>query len=87
MRFFLGSSFKGKWSSNGYQPYFAQRGFGFDDYVRGYEYYVVDGQDFWLSKTVLKSDCEPRRINLLIVFGTGNNFTMCFESRGDEKTL
>ncbi len=53
-RLFLGSSFKGKWSSNSYQPYFAQRGFGFDDYVRGYEYYVVDGQDFWLSKTVLK---------------------------------
>ena len=53
-RFFLGSSFKGKWSSDAYQPYFAQRGFGFDDYVRGYEYYVVDGQDFWLSKTVLK---------------------------------
>jgi hypothetical protein len=53
-RFFLGSSFKGKWSSDGNQPYFSQKGFGFDDYVRGYEYYVVDGQDFWLSKTVLK---------------------------------
>jgi len=53
-RFFIGSSFKGKWSSDGNQPYFSQRGFGFDDYVRGYEYYVVDGQDFWLSKTVLK---------------------------------
>jgi outer membrane protein assembly factor BamA len=53
-RFFLGSSFKGKWASNGYQPYFSQRGLGFDDYVRGYEYYVVDGQNFWLSKTILK---------------------------------
>ncbi|MEC7646397.1 MAG: POTRA domain-containing protein [Bacteroidota bacterium] len=53
-RLFLGSSFKGKWSSSGYQPYFAQEGFGFDDYVRGYEYYVIDGQDFWLSKTILK---------------------------------
>ena len=53
-RFFLGSSFKSKWSSYGYQPYFVQEGFGFDDYVRGYEYYVIDGQDFWLSKTVLK---------------------------------
>ena len=53
-RFFIGSSFKSKWSSEGYQPYFSQEGFGFDDYVRGYEYYVVDGQDFWLSKTILK---------------------------------
>lgn len=53
-RYFLGSSFKAKLSSNEYQPYFVLKGFGFNDYVRGYEYYVVDGQDFWLSKTVLK---------------------------------
>ena len=53
-RLFLGSSFKFKWSSNGYQPYFFQKGLGFDDYVRGYEYYVIDGQNFWLSKTVFK---------------------------------
>ena len=53
-RLFIGSSFKAKVSSDGYQPYFAQKGFGFNDYVRGYEYYVLDGQDFWLSKTVLK---------------------------------
>ena len=53
-RIFLGSALKGKWSSDGYQPYFAQNGLGFDDYVRGYEYYVIDGQDFWLTKTALK---------------------------------
>mgnify|MGYP006139606093 FL=1 len=27
---------------------------GYDDYVRGYEYYVVDGQSYWLSKTAAK---------------------------------
>ena len=53
-RIFLGSSFKAKWTSSGEQPYFIQKGFGFDDYVRGYEYYVVDGQDFWLSKNALR---------------------------------
>jgi len=53
-RLFLGSGLKGKWSSYAYQPYFSQKGFGFEDYVRGYEYYVIDGQDFWLSKTALK---------------------------------
>ncbi len=51
---FLGSSFKFKITSDEYQPYFMQKGFGFEDYVRGYEYYVVDGQEFWLSKTILK---------------------------------
>ena len=53
-RLFLGSSFKGKLSSVGFQPYFVQEGLGFDDYVRGYEYYVVDGQNLWLSKTALR---------------------------------
>ena len=52
--FHFGSSLKGKWSSEGYQPYFAQSAFGFEDYVRGYEYYVIDGQKFLLSKTVFK---------------------------------
>ena len=53
-RFFMGSSFKARLSSSRNQPYFSQKGFGFSDYVRGYEYYVIDGQDFWLSKTILK---------------------------------
>ncbi len=53
-RLFLGSSFAVKLASNGYQPYSHEEGFGYNDYVRGYEYYVVDGQQFWLSKTALK---------------------------------
>ena len=53
-RLFLGSSFAIKLASYGYQPYSQEEGFGYNDYVRGYEYYVVDGQQFWLSKTALK---------------------------------
>jgi hypothetical protein len=53
-RLFLGSSFTVKLASYGYQPYSQEEGFGYNDYVRGYEYYVVDGQQFWLSKTALK---------------------------------
>ena len=41
-------------ASFGTSVYFSSQTLGFDDYVRGYEYYVVDGQDFWLSKTILK---------------------------------
>ena len=26
----------------------------FDNYVRGYEYYVIDGQKYWLSKTAIR---------------------------------
>jgi outer membrane protein assembly factor BamA len=53
-RLFLGSSFAVKLASCGCQPYSQEEGFGYNDYVRGYEYYVVDGQQFWLSKTALK---------------------------------
>jgi outer membrane protein assembly factor BamA len=37
------------------QPYYLQRGLGFgNDYVRGFEYYVIDGQQTLLSKVFLK---------------------------------
>ncbi len=42
-----------KFSSPVKQPYYTQKGFGYKlDYVSGYEYYVVDGQSFWLGKLV-----------------------------------
>ena len=53
-RFYIGSSFKAKYSTEGYQPYFIQKAMGYIDYVRGYEYYVLDGQSYWLSKTAIK---------------------------------
>ena len=51
---FLGSSFNLRLTSKEEQPYFSQKGFGFQQYVRGYEYYVIDGQSYWLSRTALK---------------------------------
>ena len=53
-RFYIGSSFKAKYSTEGEQPYFIQKALGYQDYVRGYEYYVVDGQSYCLSKTAVK---------------------------------
>lgn len=34
--------------------YSFQRGLGYDDYVRGYEYYVIDGQNYGLLRSNLK---------------------------------
>lgn len=34
--------------------YSFQRGLGYDDFVRGYEYYVIDGQNYGLLRTNLK---------------------------------
>jgi hypothetical protein len=54
-KWFAGTSIKGKISSANYQPYYLQRALGYlFDYVRGYEYYVIDGQHFVLGKTNLK---------------------------------
>lgn len=53
-RFFLGSSLKIKKSTSKYQPYFSQESLGFDNYIRGYEYYVIDNQEYWISKTIMK---------------------------------
>ena len=48
---YFASGITAKYSSNDRQPYFLQSALGFNrDFVRGYEYYVIDGQDFFLIK-------------------------------------
>ena len=53
-KFFIGSSFKIKKSTSKSQVYFSQESLGFDTYIRGYEYYVIDNQEYWISKTIMK---------------------------------
>ena len=50
----FGTSFKFKTSNPDELFYFAQESLGFEDYVRGYEYYVIDNQKFIISKSILK---------------------------------
>lgn len=39
-------------------PYFIYRALGYEnDYLRGYEYYVIDGLDFFYTKNSLKFEC------------------------------
>jgi outer membrane protein assembly factor BamA len=54
-RWYFGIRLRGKVSDNNFQPYFNVRALGYsNDYVRGYEYYITDGQNFGLVKTNLK---------------------------------
>ena len=53
-RLYLAEGIKFKLSPNAKQPYFVQRGLGFSDFVRGYELYVIDGQNYGLLKTNIK---------------------------------
>jgi hypothetical protein len=61
-RFYLGAGASGKLSDSRNQPYYLVRGLGYDrDFVRGYEYYVIDGQNFGLLKTNIKFSLIPRK--------------------------
>ncbi len=65
-RWFLATGLSGKLSFEKDQPYYLQRGLGYKrDYVRGYEYYVVDGQHYVLWKNNLKFALLPPRVGKL----------------------
>lgn len=49
-RWSLGGSLRAKASVGPRVPYYLQQGLGYDDYVRGYEYYVIDGEHYTLFK-------------------------------------
>jgi outer membrane protein assembly factor BamA len=65
-RFFASGSIRAKVSSRINQPYYLQRGLGYgEDYVRGYEYYAIDGQHFWLNKAAIKYELVKPRIQYI----------------------
>ena len=52
-----------KISSSAYEPYFIENGLGFgDNYVRSYEYYVINGQNYALLKSDLKFALIPTKV-------------------------
>lgn len=54
-RFYGLGNAKVKFSLPGKQPFFNQKGLGFGrDYLRGYEFYIIDGQSFGMFRTALK---------------------------------
>lgn len=54
-RFYGLGNAKVKFSLPGKQPFFNQKGLGFGlDYLRGYEFYIIDGQSFGIFRTALK---------------------------------
>lgn len=64
-RTFASAGLKVKYSPNSFQPYYLQRGLGYRDYVRAYEYYVIDGQSYGLLKSTLKYQIIKPRVQHL----------------------
>jgi len=61
---FYGAGLLTKFSNAKYQPYVLQRGLGyFNDFVRGYELYIMDGQHYGLFRSNLKYELLPKRIH------------------------
>lgn len=55
-----------KFSSDGLKPFFLNQSLGYDrDYVRGYEYNVIDGDHFWTFKSNFKYALVPERVATL----------------------
>lgn len=62
-RWNLAAGVAGKISTKGNKPWFRNQALGYGrDYVRGYEYQVVDGDNFWLLKANLKYALVPLKI-------------------------
>ncbi len=53
-RTYFSSSLKGRLLKNNSPIYYFQRALGWNDFVRGYEYYVIDGQNYGIAKANLK---------------------------------
>jgi outer membrane protein assembly factor BamA len=60
-RWHLGNSIKVKAQTNTSLPYILNESLGFEDYLRGYEYYVFDGEHYVMSKTALKYELVPKQ--------------------------
>ncbi len=62
-RWHLGYFVKGRICGQSEAPYYNQRALGYlNDFVRGYEYYVVNGQHYFLGKANLAFSLLPQKV-------------------------
>jgi outer membrane protein assembly factor BamA len=68
-RWFWASNITTKLSGGGHQPFHMRRGMGFaNDFVRSFELYVIDGENYAISKNNLKFEIlSPRVSNIGII--------------------
>lgn len=65
-RWYAGFSLIGKVTPTNGTPYYFRKGLGYDrDYIRGYEYYVVDGEHYLLTRNAIKYALLPHRTSTI----------------------
>lgn len=57
---YYSTSLEMKLSKNVKQPYFLQEGLGYNDYIRGFEYYIIDGQQFAIFRNQFRYAILPQ---------------------------
>ena len=64
-RFYLNTSIGGKFSFNNFNSFYFSKAIGYDNYIRGMEYYVSNGANYYISKSNLKFEILPQtKINI-----------------------
>ncbi|MFZ6050415.1 BamA/TamA family outer membrane protein [Halocola ammonii] len=61
-RWYFAAGVAGRTNLTNQIPYYLQEGLGYSDFVRGYEYYIVDGQHYALGRSNLKFAVIPNRV-------------------------
>lgn len=59
-RFYLNTSIFGKYSFNNYNSFYFSEAIGFDNYLRGMEYYISNGMNYYISKSNFKFEIVPQ---------------------------
>jgi outer membrane protein assembly factor BamA len=57
---YYSTSLEMKLSKDVKQPYFLQEGLGYNDYIRGFEYYIIDGQQFTIFRNQIRYALLPQ---------------------------
>ncbi len=61
-KFFFGSGLSLKYTAGKPVPYYLSKGLGYGkEFLRGYEYYVMDGQEYALLKSTFKFELLPKK--------------------------
>ncbi|MFN8257897.1 MAG: POTRA domain-containing protein [Bacteroidales bacterium] len=64
-KFYGAHSFSVKKSFAREQPYYFTKGIGYKDFIRGFEYYLIDCEDYYLVKNTMKFELVPKTIKTL----------------------
>ncbi len=68
-RWYTGFGANGKVSTNKKQPYFIEQALGYGDYLRAFEYNVIDGQSFATGRAFIKYAIVPLQIKYIENWG------------------